>query len=108
MPASTPAVEVAVQQQHLHQRAGATGVTVGFAGRGPKRVVLGGERLGGAGVDERGGAGQGARLAVQDFQIVVQIKNFGALADGAPVLGHHRRAVIDWPRPTISPAADAR
>ena len=39
-----------MQQQHLDERAGATGVTVGFAGRGPKRVVLGGERLGGAGL----------------------------------------------------------
>jgi hypothetical protein len=41
--------------------------------------VGGGERLGGAGLGQRGGAGQGAGLAVQDFQIVVQIKDFGPL-----------------------------
>ena len=38
-------VEMAVQQQHLDQRPGAHGVSVGFAGRGPKRVMLAGEHL---------------------------------------------------------------
>ncbi len=89
------AVEVAVQQQHLDQRPGAAGVTVGFAGGGPKRVVLGGERLGGAGLGQRGRPGQRAGFAVQDLQIVVQIKDFGALADRALMPGHHRVAVID-------------
>jgi hypothetical protein len=86
---------VAVQQQHLDERPGACRITVGFAGGRPKRVMDGGEHLGRAGLHQRCGPGQGAGLAVQDLQIVVQIKDFGALADGALMSGHHRGAVID-------------
>ena len=87
-----------MQQQHLDQGAGARRVAVGLAGGGPERVVLGGEHLGRAGLRQRGRPGQRAGLAEQDLQIVVQIKDFGALADRALMAGHHRGAVIDGDR----------
>ena len=80
------------------KRPGARRVAVGFARGRPKRLVLGGEHLRCAGLRQRGRPGQSARLAKQDFQIVVQIKDFGALADRTLVAGHHRIAVIDSDR----------
>ena len=79
---------MAVQQQHLDERPGARGVTVCLAGGGPQRVMLSGELLGCASLRQRGCPGQGAGLAIQDLQIMVQIKDFGALAD---------RTLMPWP-----------
>ena len=83
-------VEMAVQQQHLDQRPGARRVAVSLAGGGPERLVLGGEHPRGAGLGQRGSAGQRAGLAQQDLQIVVQIKDFDALADRPLMSRHHR------------------
>lgn len=88
-------IQMAVQQQYLDQCAGACRVTVGLAGGGPPRVVLGGEHFGRAGLNERGGPGQRPGFARQDLQIVVQVQDFGALADRALMPRHHRGAVID-------------
>ena len=42
-------LQVAVQQQHLDQRPGASRITVGFAGRGPERLMRRGEDTGARG-----------------------------------------------------------
>jgi len=86
---------MAVQQKDLHARSGARGIAVGFAGGGPKCFMLGGERIRRAGLRQRCGAGQGAGLALQDLQIVIQIKDCGAFADCALMAYHHRVAVTD-------------
>jgi hypothetical protein len=49
--------------------------------------MLGGEHLRRAGLRQRCGPGESAGLAVQDLEIVVQIQDFGALADRALVWG---------------------
>ena len=65
------AVQVAVQHQHLHERPRTRGVPVGWlSARGcPKRVMLGGEHLGRAGLRQSGRVGQRAGRAVQDLQM---------------------------------------
>jgi hypothetical protein len=66
--------EVSVQQQDLDQRAGAGGVAVGLAGRGPPGVVDRGELSRRAGLFQRGRPGQGAGFADQRLEVVVQIE----------------------------------
>jgi len=72
--------KAAVQQQHFDQDAGSAGVTVGFAGRSPEPVMVGGEDLGRPGLGQCCRPGQSAGLAEQDLQIVIQVKDFGAFA----------------------------
>jgi len=69
---------VAVQQQDLDQGAGATAVAVGLAGRGPERRMRAGERPGGPGLDQRGGAAQRPGLTDQHLQVVVQHQHLTA------------------------------
>ena len=57
--------EVPVQQQDLHERPGATSVAVRAAGQRPERVVRRGERARGAGLGQRGRAGQRPGLAAR-------------------------------------------
>jgi len=52
-----------------------------------------GERAGGAGLGERGGAGQRAGLAQQDLQVVVQVEDLHALPDRPLVPRHHSVAI---------------
>ena len=72
---------MAVQQQHLDQSPGAGRVAMGLAGGRPPGVVFDGEQLGCPRLGQRGGPGQRPWFAGQDLQIVVQVQNFGALAD---------------------------
>ncbi|MGW5095486.1 hypothetical protein ACWEQ1_34050 [Streptomyces nodosus] len=63
---------VASQQQHLDQGFGAGRLAVGGAGRGPPGFVDGGELPCSFGLFEGGRSGEGARLAQECFQVVVQ------------------------------------
>jgi hypothetical protein len=104
------AVHVPVQQQDLDQRPGPGGVAVGLAGGGPPGVVDGSELPRGAGLLQRGRAGQRAGLADQRLEVVVQIQAGAGPAGqplvpgdlGAPVVDDQVRGVQQDP----DPAAD--
>jgi hypothetical protein len=87
--------EEAVQQQRLDQQPGASAITGVLAGERPECVVRGGEGAGGAGLGERGRAGQRARLAGQNLEVVVEQQHGAALADPPGVPGDLRPPVED-------------
>ncbi|WP_055603419.1 hypothetical protein [Streptomyces aureus] len=65
-------LQVPVQQQDLHQGFGALDVAEGGLRRGPERFVGAGEGVIGPGLVESFRAGEGARLAQEDFEVVVE------------------------------------
>jgi hypothetical protein len=98
--------QVAVGQQDLDQRPGASCVAVAAPAGGPERVVGGRERALLAGLRERGGAWQRAGLADQDLQAVVQHQGLAALGDRTLVAGDHRPAGADLHHAGAQPHVD--
>lgn len=80
--------EVPVQQEDLDQRSGAVTLAVELAGLGPPGVVERGELACGAGLLKGCGAGEGAGLADEGFEVVVQVQTATALRDQSLVPGH--------------------
>jgi hypothetical protein len=80
-PATTWSCVMASEQQHLNERASAVALAVDLHGLGPPGVVDRGELAGRAGLFQSGRAGEGAGLADQDLQVVVQVQADGALGD---------------------------
>ena len=71
-------VVVAVEQQHVAQGAGAGGVTVAAAGEIPELLMLGSESARGAGLGERGCAGQCPGAVPEHFEVVIQVEDLAA------------------------------
>ncbi|MDG9713381.1 hypothetical protein [Streptomyces sp. DH10] len=73
--------EVPVQQQDLDQRPGAVPLAMDLAGLGPPGVVDRGEPACGPGLFQGGGTREGAGLADEGFEVVVQVQAAAALCD---------------------------
>lgn len=80
--------EVPVQQQDLDQSPGAVPLAVNLAGLGPPGIMNRGELARGPGLFQGCGTGEGARLADEGFEIVVQVQAAAALRDQPLVTGH--------------------
>lgn len=87
--------DVPGHQEHLDQGPGALGVAVCFDRCGPPGVMDRGELAGGAGLLECGRAGEGAWLADQGFEVVVQFQAAAALGDQPLVAGHFHILVVN-------------
>lgn len=95
--------KVAVQQQDLDQRPGAVALAVDLAGLCPPGVVDRGELACGPGLFQGRGTREGAGLADEGFEVVVQIQAAAALRDqplvpshlDVPVINHQVRGVQD-------------
>lgn len=79
--------QMAVQQKHFDECAGAVSVAVRSPGRGPPGFVDRGDLPGGAGLFECGRAGKRTGFAERTFQVVVQIQPRLRFAEQAFVAG---------------------
>jgi hypothetical protein len=68
------------------------------ARRGPERLMGGCERSGCAGLDQGDGLRQRAGLAEQDLQVMVQVEDLHAPADGPLLAGDDGVLVVDGDR----------
>jgi hypothetical protein len=93
--------QMAAEQEDLDQGPGAVAFTVGFDGGFPPGVVHGGEPAGGPGPVEDGGTGQGAGLADQRFQVVVEFEARSIAGDEPLVPGDFLAAVVDHDSPMV-------
>jgi len=87
--------KVPAQQQHLDQGPRAVPLAVDLLGLVPPGVVDWGKPACRAGLFEGGGAGEGAGLADQDFQVVVQVQADGAFGDQPLVPGDFHVLVVN-------------
>ncbi|MYQ96714.1 hypothetical protein GTY20_38550 [Streptomyces sp. SID4946] len=106
--------KVPVQQQDLDQRPGAVPFAVNLAGLGPPCVVHRGELACGPGLFQGRGTGEGAGLADEGFEVVVQVQAATALRDqplvaghlNVPVVNHQVRGVQDDSHPLVGVQAE--
>ncbi|MCY1649396.1 hypothetical protein OVA19_00990 [Streptomyces sp. SL203] len=87
--------QVPSEEEDLDECAGAVSLAVGLDGSVPPGVVDGGEPACGAGLVERGRSREGAGLAHESFQVVVQFESGAAFGDQPFVPGDFVSAVVD-------------
>jgi hypothetical protein len=89
------AIDGAVQEQDIDELAGSAGITVGFAGRRPERVMSCGERPVPASCGQSARPWQRTGFGAQYFQVVIEIETLTAPGHDPLMASDHRPPVED-------------